>query len=127
MESTAVFEVELSVTFIRCRPDAIHLCSAPVHRQEVVRLLPPLSARGTKGPESPVEPDLVIVPLPLPPDPGLPVPLAGVGSEAATPEGTSPVLPSEAAHAGCVLSRPLEGPSRGGVPSAALPGSSSMS
>lgn len=27
MESTAVFEVELSVTFIRCRPDSIHMLS----------------------------------------------------------------------------------------------------
>lgn len=27
MESTAIFEVELSVTFIRCRPDSIHMLS----------------------------------------------------------------------------------------------------
>lgn len=54
MKSTAIFEVESSVTFIRCRPDSIHMFSVPVRRQEIVRLLPPLLARGTKGSKSQV-------------------------------------------------------------------------
>lgn len=47
MESTAIFEVELSVTFIRCPPDSIHMFSVSIRRQEIVHL--PLLARGTKG------------------------------------------------------------------------------
>lgn len=53
MESTAIFEVELSVAFIRWLPNHIHMLSVPVCRQEVVHL-PPLLARGTKAPKSQV-------------------------------------------------------------------------
>lgn len=54
MGSTAIFEVEWSVTSIRCPPDSIHVFSVPIRRQEIVRL-PLLLARGTKGSERQVE------------------------------------------------------------------------
>lgn len=49
MESTVVFEVELSVTFIRCPSDFIHMFHVLVCRQDIAPL-PTLLARGKNGP-----------------------------------------------------------------------------
>lgn len=58
MESTVVFEVELSVTFIRCPSDFIHMFHVLVCRQDIAPL-PPLLARGKNGPSSQMESQLV--------------------------------------------------------------------
>lgn len=53
MESTEIFQLELSLTFIRCPPDSIHMCSVPVLRQGIVHLS--LLLAGHESPENQAE------------------------------------------------------------------------